>query len=517
MAYLLGNGLSFVTIWLMARLFRSIRDVQVWIFVSVGFLMISVLVFAFIARKPLCIDSKLVERIDSISSQGTATAYRCGLHKHVEYNEKLSLQIKSLNPHMQVLEKYFDWMGLLGKRVSLTVIADSDNFFRVQGHQIFIGEKFLQSPGEIEKIVLKIWLSERIPSSVANQAVLVESLSDFLYFTLNGNFNLKDLSSGLALQDMGQLRWPRVLNHFNGYCRSSWKLNEDISRCQKQLETTGMISDRVDNLSLRPLLTQSLIAAFEKMKAGDRMRTLLQFSDNIRQAEFAKGVENISAERFVEQFMTYFSTLSSNQEAKVFSILIENELRQRGFSDINQSQKTFDYIVYADDLEKTWLSQLKKANERWDIAIDHKGMQIANEESAIALQSMDKVHAKIGIMVSCGDIDFDRIKSVSKKVEKLLYIKFCDERDLDLLPYFEKGVSGLATKNKNIQFIEFHMPSLRLALKRTPSLDNVRVLQEVSIQKRLFDYLGWQEPDYDGLMKAYRAKSVIEAVDWYRL
>lgn len=493
----------------MARLFRSMRNIQLWISLSLGSLMIFVLIFAFIARKPLCIDSKIVERIDSISASGTASAYRCGLHKHVDYDEKLTAEIKDLGRRLQVLEKYFDWIGGLQSRISLTVIADSNDFYRIQDHQVFIGDGFLRAPGQLEKTLLKVWISERASGSLLAQPLVIESLTDLLYFSLAGDFNVQDVSSKISLDEDLQARWPRVLNSFSGYCRSPWRMNEDISRCERDKATETLSANNVDLLSLRPLLTQSLINSYQKMRSAERIQWMLDLSQSLGGKDFSS--ENKTPHEMIKNFVQFFS------ENQKFGIFLETEIKERGFSEIDQLANRFDYLVFADDLKVPWLKPLAKANQKSTIAIEHGGIQVANEESGLEIHNLAPLVAQTGIIVQCGDIDFNKVKSVSKRVEKLLYIKWCEGEELDILPYFEKGATALAFKNRDLQFIEFHTPSLRLALRRTPSLENVSVLQAQNIQARLFDYLGWQEPQFDILLKAYRAKSVIEAVDWYRL
>lgn len=493
----------------MAWIKRSMGDVQFWISLSLGFLMVFVVIFAFIARKPLCIDSRIVERIDSISSEGTASAYRCGLHKHVDYNEKLALEIKDLGRRLQVLEKYFEWMGGLQSRVSLTVINDSNNFYRIQDHQIFIGDGFIKASGQLEKTLLKVWVLERAHESLAAQPLLIESLTDLLYFSLSGDFAIQEPLSGLRLDQALQARWPRVLNDFSAYCQSLWRSNEDISRCERetQVEPENQMSRKADMLSLRPLLTESLISAYRKLKPVEQMQWISDFSRDLQNQKVSHQI--LSNEDMID---TFIELLSSSQQLTHF---FNQELESRGFKSKNQESP--EYLVFVDDLKSDWLKQLEQANQKNSIVMEYKGNQISNEKSAIQIKNANPLTAETGIMVQCGDINFDKIKDVSKRVKKLLYIKSCEEESIDILSYFEKGAAGLAAKNKDLQFIEFHTPSLRLALRRTPSLDNVKSIQSQNIQARLFDYLGWQKPEFDILLKAYRAKSVIEAVDWYRL
>jgi hypothetical protein len=401
--------------------------------------------------------------------------------------------------------------------VSLTIIADSESFFRIQDHQIFVGDRFLKSKGQLEKIILKIWLSERANSSLLAQPVVLESLTDLLYFSLNGELDIQDVSSKIVLGDDFQSRWPRVLNNFAGYCRSPWRLNEDISRCQNEAEVLKWPTDQVENLSLRPLVSQSLIAAYQSLKPSERLFWLSNFSQNLNMMAFADVNSLLDSTQLLKETIRFIDFLDRPNSSKKFSLLFESELKDRGFSDFHEISKSYDYLVFTEDISSPWLKQLNKANQRHRIAIEYQGRQISNDNSQIPLQSINHISAKDGIVVRCGEINFDMIKLFSQRVEKLLYIKACGDQIVDLESYFEKGISGLAAGNKNIQFIEFHSSSLKLALKRNPSLERLKTLESESIQANFFNQLGWQKPDFDVLLKAYRAKSVIEAVDWYRL
>jgi hypothetical protein len=105
---------------------------------------------------------------------------------------------------------------------------------------------------------------------------------------------------------------------------------------------------------------------------------------------------------------------------------------------------------------------------------------------------------------------------VAKRVERLLYVNLCHaDQPVFLQGYFEKGAASFARQNPGLKFAEIHLPSLMMAIERMPGRNLIQLLS--SNPKMFLTPIGWKDPLFDEALKAYRAQSEIQIVNWYRL
>lgn len=523
---------------------------KIWLSLSCGILVVLVLSFAFLSRKPLCIDSKLVERIDSVTSEGTFSAYRCGLHQHVPFNSQLSAQAQDLSRRLQKLEKFLDWLGPLKKRITLTVIEESDHFFRIQEQSIFLGEQFLRSQNQFERVLIKYWIRQKmndknLADSSNHHSLFVESLTDLLFFSYQGNFQVQDVRTGIYLDKAPKALWPEVLNYTSAYCLDPWKMNEDISRCLNVIDQVVSQSTqepkKIEYASVRPLLSESLMAAFEQLSGSEKINWLRKLSiyitsqnqiesevnqDQINNLKVQDQEHQSSRSEFeiineiqsnIENILKVISQVDDSALNAKMTFLISEQLKQRGLFEVSKSHEDYDFLISLDQIDSKLQKQIEGLDPRHKIAFIENGNRVNNLSSRIPVNEKSETRARFALLAFCGDIHLDQVLRVGKNVERLTLAQICPNSQVNLRSFFEQGIQGLAKENSDLKFIEFHMPSLRLAMKRTPSLERIKSIQPDKIESLLFGSLGWQTPDYNQSLKFYRSKSVIEAIDAYRL
>ncbi len=486
------------------------------------------MVFAFVARKPLCIESKLVERIDSVSSKGTSIAYRCGLHRHVDYDQILANQTRDLGRRLQKLEKVLEWVKPLQSRVSLTIFEGTGTIYRIRDHQIFISESILKSQGQLEKAFLKVWFRENANINLQSQFSVEESMTDFLYYALLGDFKIQHPITGIVFNEETEARWPQVLMNFKGYCKSLWKSNEHEPLCEDSLIDAR--ADEIYQPVLRPLLSQSLMEAFNNMGNQDRLDFLKLLPEILATSEFHD--KNFGMSYLEPHQQTYHEAathldnwsyfLSNVMETKAltqkFAHYFDAALKRRGFNE-SSPQAALDVLIVSDEsskeISKEIQKQLKSKTTKL-IGFESKGqVQMGFENEPLSLKVLGPIQATNGILLHCGMPSLSVLKSFSHRVQKLLYVNACENDSVRLDGFIQKGISDFAVQNPKIKFAELHMPSLMMALQKAPSLHPI---ESVAQKKReLLNPLGWQEPTYDESIKAYRANSAIEMLDYYRL
>jgi hypothetical protein len=506
---------------------RINQSLQWWTGALMFTLVLSLVLFAYVARKPLCIDSKLVERIDSVSGTGTASAYRCGLRKHVDFDPILASQARDFSRKFQKLERFFDLLGPLKSRINLTIISGKGTYFRVHDHDLVLSESILKSSGELEKALLRIWFRERSSTSLQSQPLIEESLTDLLYFAFAGQLDLKNAKTGMSLQSDREARWPRILSTMKGYCQSLWTSTEDLKDCSEKIPDMQQIHIQ----SLRPLLSQAMIESYSSLGAEDQILFLKDFSKNLAAGEFQeKNFGRTDAEPFqqgyqeaasqLENWNYFFNRMAVHSDsAQKFSMIFESALKRRGF-DSDSHQSYIDILVFTENLKpeqsKDLLQQIEK-NERDLIAVEFDKGQIQMNFGYETVDSriMSPILASNGLYLHCGIPNLYQIGKFAKRVQKLIYVHYCPGQKIRLEGLFSDGIKTFAVQNPDLKFAEFHMPSLMLAIQKMPGLNPLQLLTQhkpESLQK-----LGWQKPHYDKSINAFRAESVIEMVNWYRL
>ena len=109
-------------------------------FVCFGLLSLMVLQMT---KRPLCIDSRVVERIDRLSNQDSDTIYRCALNKETPYSEYFGQQVRELGSRIQSTERVLESLEPFYKKVQITIMEDHPYLYRIQGHHLYIGPKLL--------------------------------------------------------------------------------------------------------------------------------------------------------------------------------------------------------------------------------------------------------------------------------------------------------------------------------------------------------------------------------------
>ncbi len=465
--------------------------------------------------------------MDSVSRSGTATAFRCGLHQQVPYDETLASQMPQLNSRLGKLERYFEFIGPLKSRVHFTLVRNDSETFRIGSRELSIGEAFLPAQGQLEKAFLRLWFRQKAHPDLLQSRLIEESLTDLLYFGLNGEFDLQDSKTQLELFQEVEPRWPRVLSRFGGYCRSLWKSNEDMRICQ-DLKTFK--ADDLHKLSLRPLISHSLMAAYSALSTPEQLQFLRSFATHLdslpfQNSDFGLTPLRLSQQSYfqsvsqLEKWIFYFDQMESvvPHSAK-FAKLFELELKKRGFERSHQDI-LLDTLVFGEELtglqKQKVLIELAVQKDQL-MAIESKGMlQFSDQREALNSKWLGNVKASRGIYLHCGSPDLKKISEFSQRVEKLMYIQVCKEQIIALKPYFEKGSIQFAKQNPGIRFAEFHLPSLMMALEKMPGQNPILFLEQK--KKENLRPIGWRDPQYDESAKAYRAESAIEIVNWYRL
>ena len=117
----------------MSKFNLLIKPIEWWTSVLALVLVIFMSLFAFVARRPLCIDSRTVEKIDvQISSDKQVSIFRCSTLRRVDYHPRVVKIINEINRRLPILERSLVLLGNFQRDIQMNIVLDSIDDARVK-------------------------------------------------------------------------------------------------------------------------------------------------------------------------------------------------------------------------------------------------------------------------------------------------------------------------------------------------------------------------------------------------
>lgn len=500
---------------------------HIWTGALLAIFCVALVAFAFVSRKPLCIDSRIVEKIDSISEKGSAHAYRCTARRHVSFDEELDRLTTQWTPRIQKLERFFEMMDPLHERVSITVLETQESVLKVHGHHIFLSVQEAQASGVLEKAIMMVWFRERAPHSLFVDPLVEETWTDLMLTAMNGALTIRDMHSQFSLHQDREARWPLSLMTWESYCESPWRLMSHLPICRSQ-EDLSMKEHTIATGSVRPILSQAWSSAYQKLSPSQQMKYMKSMAKKLPLMTYSTEVPALTEATFefldYEESMTavkaWTETVQSLDLDQEFSLypLLNRELEKRGFSTHQDFENRLEILV---------LSQ--KRNEKvkglFFDALEKNPMLAAWEDNSdisfqagrsIPKRALRSLNARKIIYLTCGRVTFDHILKLSERTQSVTVIESCEDSVVQFEQYLKKGILGFAGQNQELPFVEFHLPSLKMALNK---LTNSRSIMnaEIDLKKpETFAFLPKDRSEFNPKLNIYRVESAVEAIPYYR-
>ncbi|QDK39239.1 hypothetical protein [Bdellovibrio sp. NC01] len=491
-------------------------------------------------RRPLCIDSKVVERIDKLSDKGSDTIYRCAVNKETPYSAYFGQQAKELGTRIQQTEKLLESIEPFYKKIQITIMDEHPLLYRIQGHHLFIGSKLLEAPGHLEKALAKIWYRERNETLFAQQDLMEEVFTDFLVYLQSGDLDIGDPNTHLTTA-IRKVKWPYILKSVPSYCESSWKQSEHFAICQNVADAEGELKEQVTELSLRPLLVSNWIHSYMKLSMKDRY----EFVGNL--VRILRADHSIPLPMVTEQIMSAMPEktlvkaaeaikntnlfISSSKLAKdsvahrTFVANLTNELRSSGFQDAF-AEASFDVLLVSQeplsDDSKTFAEfrKIAKAHPELQFALrDQNNLWMLPAQYPIPLATFGQIRANRTIVEKCGGYNFSYVMDYADTTEKLLVVDRCDHsKAVEYGMFLSDGAEGFGIQNKGVAFVQFHLPSLLMKKAELEQVSNVfEFIQKRDVENPSFKSLGWKEVRWSQQANAYQPKAFVDAIEWFRI
>lgn len=488
----------------------------------------------FLSRRPLCIESRVVERID----RGSESIFQCIKNHHVPYSSYFGEHLFRIEVRIQQVEMFLQKISPLRARLRIVILPENTNQFVVDGSTLFISEKLLEARGHLEKALLKKWYRENAQNLFAYDNLFEEIFTDFMLFLIKGSLKIEDPFRGVQTKLNGS-RWPQVIKSSQAYCRSPWKRSEHYLWCADANASRGVKDNEILELSVRPLIVSSWVEAYKALSFKDQYQFVLLAKELISTdhspelplvrtggiipdsnplAEASEAIKNIN------YFLTSSNLTQYSDSHRFFVTLVANNLGRFGFKE-GFGGAHFDLLYVSDQSVQNssgifkHLQSLSKKNPKVKMAIkDRDQLWMLPSVYPIPWRSLETLRADRTVYGRCGHYDFNLVWSFANLTDKLMIVNNCGDKKINLTRYIDDGAEGFGTQNENVGFIQFHLPSLLMRKDALAQVNSVYdLISHRQIDSPVFQSLGWREIKYSEKAGAYKPKSAVDGIEWFKV
>lgn len=462
-----------------------------------------------LSRRPLCIDSMSVQRLDRVTER-TDTLFSCRLNRDVSYPLSLMGLKQGLESRLKTFEGGLLRMGIELPATQVTVSADNPYAFQSEGSRITIGEELLRAKGHLERGLLLSWLQGVDPeSSPWRRQVLADLMIEIVF----GGFELRDpiFERGLSLRAESPM-----LPAFESLCTSSWRPSALYESC---LRDAALKPSMTTETTLRGVFSSALARSYRSLSFADRM-LIARRMRALAPANHAKGAVLVGDE--VSKMFAEASSFERELQLRIgrlgetgerWNLALLQELRRRGVPEDSETLAIETLIV--DERENVAAEILTSAGGSFAVL---RGNQLFFPPSQEPFSPPKNLKARNLVWIGCGDLSFGHVLDLDDGARKFLAVKSCSDAKVDLKPWMRGDVSAFTKANPTVSFVVFDLPSLRSKGKSLDRTQNIWSKIERGLEdETLRDTFGWrsiEEWKNSGLLKP---RAFIDAIEWFRL
>lgn len=425
------------------------------------FLIVMVLMAIQVAtKKPLCIDSSLVYKIDRISSENTGlkkeSIYTCQMWKAVPFSKYFYENGDELNRRIGALELRFK--PIISKaRIGLVIDESNPEKWVVSGDRVEIGMGRLKSL-DLETALLKSALQKQIQSHNA-------AFIDFLSQVLTGNSDNPSLFVEL---------WQK---------------------------------------------TETQLGVFKKAQLHKFLLNRLQFQTEFNEISLTENILNL-----LELSGGKLDTLLMEPSLSIFKKNFISELQKIGLIPEEKdakanNQSKFDIIIQAQEGVEIDLAQLINLSKKSSLRVAFQA-----EAQTLLLPYLNTFKAKkpsasTRILLTAKEFKNSDLKKYTKNTEHLFVLSSSKEAGgIDFSGLFDHKINRFLTKNKQYGFIKFHMPSVNSKLSELAQItDYFEFLKDKNMKNFKQSKLGWASVDWQSDVLAYKPVAIYDVIQLYRV
>ncbi len=490
-------------------------------------------------KKPLCIDSTVVQKIDRVTTEGnitkTASAFSCSSNRLVEYSPELENTIAKVSGTLAKTTALLNSIKPFKQKLQISIREDRPLMFEVVKNKINIGSNFVNIDYHLSRAVIKAWIAENKNSMKVDTALFDEALTDFMLYVLIGKVELEEPTDKIRTK-LGSVKWPQVIKSAKGYCMSAWKYAEHTELCSGHGFEDQNSDAEAAAYSLRPLLTSSIIGSYNELGMKQKSHLVQSLplilssmslpSEKIIESMLVdsnplhNGILNIN--KFTDLILS--STLQNRGEIYQLYTGITQHLQQYGVTD-SFAEAYFDYLIEfngklsdSSPFYKT-LALASVNNPDIQVAVkDQNSIWILPSKTALPIKVFSQIQARQIIFMGCDNHKNIHVEQFFQKAEKLMLVNECNQAvEYNFESLFRDGVKTFIGKNHKFNFVQLHVPSLEMIRNElSPSQNYFELVKNRDINRKEFKTLGWSKVQWKKDLQAYRPEAVIDAIEYFR-
>lgn len=527
--------------------FKNLVLIQRLYLFSVGCFIAFGMTALYLNRKPYCIDSRSVEKIDIYTLGETKqTVYKCSKDIAVSPSQFVLKNMEQIQNRINFVERFLRMLGHQPEKLQISVLKDKPHFFVLENNHLWIGEKMLLSQGHLERAIFKNWMRARWKYIFVHNELTEDVLSDLLYVAAHGRMELEDPVTGRNIQ-YEPTHWPQVLQSVQGYCGSPWRASEHYEFCANIKPSQSVMSSEVLERSLRALITESMLKSFYRLKLADRLELMKHIGDifetkhsadlpvfknflfqfNHEQNQMKSVMTLVEASEYLKNMNLFFASSELTKDSQAYRQFISGigqEVLAHGFNE-TFSDLSFDLLFSSENKltsESPMLVQFQNLQRRFPylrIGVkDSENIWILPSRYSLPLKSFGRIRAERAVIEQCTSFSFRNVLGYAEEYQRVLMVGTCQSDQVrNYSGFIKEGAAGFARLNPQISFVQIHIPSALLKKEELVVVQNVfDFLKNREQMESVYQSLGWQELKWNQSLNAYSPKAYIDAIELFR-
>lgn len=489
-------------------------------------LVVDLILLVFLNRKPICIESSLIDHIEWISDDSKkATIYKCDLQKSAMNTESIIEKREDLQKRINVLENLLKINFTPKRPIKILILDSKSELIQSSSDTIIIDEtNFFVKNLALERAYIKSWLQQfqKIKSQGLG-LMRLDILTHFLLWNLGINNHYEPSWQNILSH------WPQTATTWSGYCHSPIK--DDIYNSLCINPTISQKDELFIPLSTSFWLSQKLWHSFQLLPLSDQIqffKTIGQFVEilsesdslDINEMTLRELQEFIKSE--VQTWKQYlikfgFRDWANNFEIKV-NLDLESNSRNLGRADLL--------------IKKSGSWTLKELNQYQQLSFDELSYRILalNQEglwgfpwlAPIKPSALPSVKSTSFVWITCEWPSVLELLDTQEHADKVLIVNQCEESKEPLIfsGLLHRGLQFFSLDNRDINFVQINLEALRYLLKKDGDLKEKRLgaFQQVDGRTHyLAAKANWASALWNPQYRAYEVQASIDVVEWFKL
>lgn len=477
-----------------------------------------VLFFSFNHQTNICVQSNYIEKVVFKKAE----VYNCSRNIRLDWNAQLDKEIKSLNENLLKVESFIK----IKTKPSLKLeILEQKNVYYFSGNHLFLSKNLVENSQTLQLHLLKDWIGFYNPK-IKENLILEDLLSHFKYYLLFGK-----LPEGFQSQDFqANVTWKRIQTSSNPSCVTNWKLTNSWDLC---INSSYQFFDTSFDFVYDRLYTKVLnswVKSFNSLSLPQKYEINSDFKNHLLNYKYSGAPSEIRQNSFnfhlkvFSEFWMHDKNIPSSEAGKKFLFSFLRDLNKYNFNSLVENSQ-FDLIYFKQNLNWTTVYEnknihlLMKKYPHLKIAVSNfKEMIILPVEKKIKIDIFSKIKSDQIVLETCSQMKVNDLIKYSKVTEKLILTYDCDFNQFKKIDQLlVQGAPGFAAQNLDVQFAQFHLPSL-LQKKEFLNGDSevFQYVQARNVKNSVYEVFGWKELNWDQVTKSYKPKAYVDAIGYFR-